>query len=93
MNPNPRDDGTGPEGIGMRVVGCWWNPALSGLKGLLGGTMEMRREILKDEAGEVEAGREGSRDAAPRDQWRIWYKGHRMGRIGPSVEEGLASKA
>jgi hypothetical protein len=89
IRPDPIDDGVGEEGIGMRVVGCWWNPALSGLKGLLGGTMEMRREILDDDSA---LGREGSKGSEPRDQWRIWYKGKRMGRVGPSVEMGLKSK-
>jgi len=83
LAPNVRDDGVGEEGTGMKVIGCWWNPALSGLKGLLGGTMEMRREILKERAGDDE-----SRGA--RDQWRVWYQGKRMGRIGPSIDEALA---
>jgi hypothetical protein len=82
--PNLRDDGEGEEGTGMRVTGCWWNPALSGVKGLLGGTMEIRREILPGESGSSDTS-----TAGPRDQWRVWYRGKRLGRVGPSVEEGL----
>lgn len=82
INPNERDDGVGEEGIGMRVTGCWWNPALSGMKGLLGGTMEVRREILPQNSNT-----EGM--IGPKDQWKIWYQGKRMGRVGPSIEEGM----
>lgn len=69
----------------MKVTGCWWNPALSGLKGLLGGTMEIRREILPENVaiGGI---------AGPKEQWRVWYKGKRLGRVGPTVEEGLRSR-
>lgn len=55
--------------------------------------MEMRREILDDVDATENVGREGTKDVGPRDQWRIWYKGKRLGRVGPSVEEGLASRA
>jgi hypothetical protein len=85
VNPNPRDDGTGEEGKGMRVTGCWMNPALSGLKGLLGGTIEVRREILKESRTEAEI----EEKPGVRDQWRFWYQGKRMGRVGPSIDEAL----
>ena len=83
IDPNERDDGVGPEGKGMRVVGVWWNPALSSTRGLLGGTMEMRREILPQETGLSP----GTEVVPPKDQWRVWYKGKRLGRVGPSVED------
>jgi len=95
INPNERDDGTGEEGKGMRVTGCWMNPALSGLKGLLGGTIEVRREILKEvKAGEAGGDEKLEKQEKPgvRDQWRFWYKGKRMGRVGPSIDEALGGK-
>jgi hypothetical protein len=58
---------------GIEVEGAIWNSALGGVNGLLGGEMELRREILDS------SGRDGvTGDARVRSRIGIWYNGKRF---------------
>ena len=81
--PMPALDGEGPEGKGMKVNGCLWNTALSGDKGLFSDDLALRREILGGESG----------DDKVTEQWRVWYRGTRLGRVGPPLERTEDTKA
>jgi len=55
------------------VEGAMWNTALGGPKGLLGGGMELRREILDS------SGRDGvTGDARVLARMGVWYNGKRF---------------
>ena len=64
----------------MKVIGCLWNNALSGDKGLLGPKMQLRREMRSDDGASGE-------DSLVKEQWRCWFDGKRLGRLGPSLDE------
>ncbi len=80
-------DGAGRAGLGggggeIMVEGAWWNPSLAGKRGLFGGLLELRREILDS------SGRNGVMgDAEVRAQYRVWYEGKRMPRLGPALQD------
>jgi hypothetical protein len=57
----------------IHVEGSVWNTALGGPKGLLGGEMELRREILDS------SGRDGiTGDARVKARVGLWYNGQRF---------------
>jgi hypothetical protein len=57
----------------IHVEGAVWNTALGGPKGLLGGEMELRREILDS------SGRDGiTGDARVKARVGLWYNGKRF---------------
>jgi hypothetical protein len=69
------DDGQGDSGKegGIVVDGAIWNSALGGPSGLLGGEMELRREILDS------SGRDGvTGDARVVSRVGLWYNGKRF---------------
>ena len=73
---------SGSDGGGEAVVeGAWWNPALAGPRGIFGGQVELRREILESEKTSRASG-----GANVKTQYRVWYQGKRMPRFGPELE-------
>lgn len=70
-----------------QVKGLWTNPAMTSNRGLLGGTIELRREILAENKDTGVAAQK------IRDRWRVWYKGKKIDRVGPSLEEALVGTA
>jgi len=68
--PSALDD---EEGNGIEVEGAIWNSALGGPTGLLGGGMELRREILDHSGVDAITG-----DSRVRARVGIWYNGKRF---------------
>jgi hypothetical protein len=66
----------------MLVEGAWWNSALAGKEGVLGGRMELRREIL------VGSGRnQVTKEPEVKARVGVWFDGRRFTRVGPPLEE------
>lgn len=63
------------------VGGVWWNSALSGSSGILGGMMELRREILAGSGVNEVTG-----DAQIKVRYRLYHNGRRFDRLGPALE-------
>jgi len=61
------------QGEGIEVEGAIWNTALGGPTGLLGGGMELRREILDHSGVDTITG-----DSKVRARVGIWYNGKRF---------------
>lgn len=61
------------EGIGAEVEGAIWNSALGGSNGLLGGEMELRREILESSGRDLITG-----DSKVKARVGVWYNGKRF---------------
>jgi hypothetical protein len=61
------------EGEGIEVEGAIWNSALGGPTGLLGGGMELRREILDHSGVDGITG-----DSKVKARVGIWYNGKRF---------------
>lgn len=70
------------EEIEGEVGGVWWNAAMSGPVGVLGGKMELRREILDGSGVNAVTG-----DARVRARYRLYHSGKRFGRLGPGLSE------
>ncbi len=66
----------------IMVEGAWWNPSLGGPRGLLGGHLELRREILDSSGANPVTG-----EVEVKAQYRVWYDGKRMLRFGPPLKE------
>jgi hypothetical protein len=84
---DPRTEEAGPERGAeddMLVEGAWWNAALAGPQGVLGGKMELKREIL------VGSGRHPM-TGEPEVKARVglWYDGKRFSRLGPPLEDEM----
>lgn len=69
----PKDE---PEEV-INVSGAWWNPSLAGPKGLLGGHMEFRREILDGPMS----------DGQVKATYRVYHEDKRMERLAPAEED------
>lgn len=66
------------------VEGAWWNSALSSRTGILGGEMELRREIMVgDEHSSFT--NEVTGDVHIKARLGIWYLGQRFQRVGPET--------
>lgn len=72
---------SGEEGEIM-VEGAWWNPALAGPRGIFGGHIEFKREILDSSGRNAATG-----EAEVKARYRVWYAGKRMPRFGPALDE------
>ncbi|GFZ52353.1 hypothetical protein JCM24511_10126 [Saitozyma sp. JCM 24511] len=84
---DPRTEAGGPERGAeddMLVEGAWWNAALAGPQGVLGGKMELKREILLGSGRHPTTGE-------PEVKARVggWYDGKRFSRVGPPLEDEL----
>ncbi|ORX37790.1 hypothetical protein BD324DRAFT_680670 [Kockovaella imperatae] len=79
-------DGIGEGGHGMQVNGCLWNHAMQGDKGLFSSNLALRREILSETEGDEEG-------IKVKEQWRCWYDGMRLDRVGPSLEQSMEERA
>jgi len=75
--PPGENEGAGADD--MKVEAAWANPSLVGPRGLFGGFIEVRKEILDS------SGKTGTADV--KTQYRAWYKGKRLERQGPPLEE------
>ena len=86
---SPLEGGTAVDGADgadgeMRVEGAWWNPALAGPRGLFGGHLELRREILDSSGRDSQTG-----EAEVKTRYRVWHKGAPISRLGPALEEDV----
>jgi hypothetical protein len=64
------------------VGGAWWNAAMAGPAGVLGGKMELRREILEGSGVDAVTG-----DAKVRARYRLYHGGQRFRRLGPALSD------
>lgn len=84
-----------------QVESIWWNAALSGPQGVFGGKVELKREMVLDQAaravrqaagGPGLAGATGGGSPGAGSgtgvgvRWGLWYAGQKMGRMGPIGE-------
>lgn len=80
------DTGT-PEPFAGQVESIWCNSALAGPQGVLGGKIEVKREIqipLDEAVSARRAGIGGEDQVSVR--WGLWCGGQRVGRMGPPFE-------
>lgn len=69
------------DGFDGLVESVWWNAALSGPHGVLGGKVELKREMLLPSSTPDRATTAGQPDMGVR--WGLWHGGQRLGRLGP----------
>lgn len=74
LSPTPalEDKGEGEE-EDIDVEGAVWNAALGGPRGVLGGVLELRREILDGSGRDLITG-----DVQVKSRFGIWYNGKRF---------------
>ena len=78
--PGGQPDETTDQSEDILVAGAWWNPALGGRRGLLGGDFELRREILASSGANTLTG-----DAQVKSRLAIYHQGTKLGRSGPAL--------
>lgn len=70
------------ETAGIDILGLWWNAALSGPGGVLGGNLELRREILEGSGIDPITG-----DMVIKARYGIYRDSRRLERLGPPLSD------